>query len=113
MIRRRRRVRPAAGPALGVAWGVSLLASFVPACTSTPSTRPSADSSTRPSAVASSSSAPVPATRPDEVLFSPQGNNLEAYDIAAPFAAQRVSRAHKAIPPDTNSNDGWDINGQI
>jgi len=55
-----------------------------------------------------------------QVLFSPEGNNLWAYDTAPPFEAQRVNTANHAfddapedpgdVPQDPN---GWDINGQI
>src|SRR5689334_12224419 len=41
------------------------------------------------------------------VLFSPQGNNLDAYTTAPPFRHQRVITNHDTDP------HGWDINGQI
>jgi sugar lactone lactonase YvrE len=41
------------------------------------------------------------------VVFSPQGNNLEAYTGVAPFDHQTVITRRDDDP------DGWDINGQI
>lgn len=59
-----------------------------------------------------------PAAR--EVVFSPEGNNLWAYETEPPFGAQRVNTANHAFdetpedPGDVPQDpDGWDINGQI
>src|SRR4051794_30275558 len=41
------------------------------------------------------------------VLFSPQGNNLDAYSVTTPFAHERVVTNHDDDP------NGWDINGEI
>jgi hypothetical protein len=43
----------------------------------------------------------------EPVLFSPQGNNLDAYALAPPFRHQRVVTNHDDDPK------GWDINGEI
>jgi len=61
-----------------------------------------------------------PTNPPRQVLFSPEGNNLWAYETEPPFAAQRVNTANHAFdetpgepgdgPGDPN---GWDINGQV
>lgn len=74
-------------------------------------TTPGSGSTSSPTPSSSSASSSIPARA--DILFSPQGNNLEAYATSPPFTAQRVNRAHKAIPPDTDTADGWDINGQI
>jgi hypothetical protein len=44
---------------------------------------------------------------PAPVLFSPQGNNLDAYRVTPPFTHQRVITNHDDDPK------GWDINGEI
>jgi hypothetical protein len=54
------------------------------------------------SAVAEPHEHPVP-----RVLFSPEGNNLNAYDADPPFTKQTVIPAHSQDP------QGLDINGQI
>jgi hypothetical protein len=48
-------------------------------------------------------------TAPDRggVIFSPQGNNLDAYRATRPFRSQRVNTNHADDPK------GWDINGQV
>lgn len=58
--------------------------------------------------------------RIDDVLFSPEGNNLWAYRHDAPFEAQKVIAANHRFdgapegPGGSNGDpDGWDINGQI
>jgi hypothetical protein len=47
------------------------------------------------------------AAAPAPVLFSPQGNNLDAYSLTPPFAHQRVVTNHDDDPK------GWDINGEV
>lgn len=42
-----------------------------------------------------------------EVLFSPEGNRLNAHAVRPPFTKQAVIRNRAADP------DGWDINGQL
>jgi hypothetical protein len=53
--------------------------------------------------------APTTTSAPPQmpVLFSPQGNNLDAYGTTPPFAHQRVITNHDDDP------NGWDINGEI
>ena len=47
------------------------------------------------------------AREPEAVIFSPEGNNLDAYRAARPFRSQRVATNHADDP------QGWDINGQV
>ena len=56
----------------------------------------------------SSSSAP-----PAEVLFSPEGNNLWAYELTPPFKGQKVNAANHAFDGTAGNPKGWDINGQV
>jgi hypothetical protein len=46
------------------------------------------------------------------VLFSPEGNNLWAYETTPPFRAQRVNTAHHSFGDAPSDPEGWDINGQ-
>jgi hypothetical protein len=43
----------------------------------------------------------------EAVIFSPEGNNLDAYRATRPFRSQRVDTNHDDDP------QGWDINGQV
>ncbi|MFN8644666.1 MAG: hypothetical protein U0802_24495 [Candidatus Binatia bacterium] len=47
------------------------------------------------------------------VVFSPEGNNLWAYDTTPPFASQKVNAAHHTFDGSPGNPTGWDINGQI
>jgi len=49
----------------------------------------------------------------EEALFSPEGNNLWAYDIKPPFAAQKVNSANHTFDGSPGNPAGWDINGQV
>ncbi len=46
-------------------------------------------------------------------LFSPEGNNLWAYELTPPFASQKVNAANETFDGSPGNPDGWDINGQI
>jgi hypothetical protein len=51
---------------------------------------------------------------PDEpILFSPEGNNLNAFETAPPFDVQRVNTANHSFNDAPSDPDGWDINGQV
>ena len=47
------------------------------------------------------------------VLFSPEGNNLWAYDVAPPFTAQKVNSANHTFDGTPGNPTGWDINGEV
>jgi hypothetical protein len=48
-----------------------------------------------------------------DVLFSPEGNNLWAYETTPPFTAQKVDAAHHTFDGSPGNPTGWDINGEI
>lgn len=66
-------------------------------------------------AIAGCSDAPPDgsATPAQSILFSPEGNNLWAYETAPPFAAQKVNAANHTFDGSPGNPTGWDINGQI
>jgi len=47
------------------------------------------------------------------VLFSPEGNNLWAYDTTPPFRSQKINTANHSFGDAPSDPDGWDINGQM
>ena len=47
------------------------------------------------------------------VVFSPEGNNLWAYETTPPFASQKVNAANHTFDGTPGNPTGWDINGQI
>ena len=50
---------------------------------------------------------------PQPILFSPEGNNLNAFTTAPPFTSQQVNTAHHSFNDAPSDPDGWDINGQV
>ena len=48
-----------------------------------------------------------------DVLFSPEGNNLWAYETTPPFMAQKVNAANHTFDGSAGNPSGWDINGQV
>ena len=61
-----------------------------------------------------SSLAPLaPPADVQQVVFSPEGNNLWAYGTEAPFPAQKVDSANHTFDGTPGDPAGWDINGQI
>jgi hypothetical protein len=61
----------------------------------------------------SDSSSGSGSSKANEVMFSPEGNNLWAYDITPPFASQKVNAANHTFDGSPGDPTGWDINGQI
>ncbi len=55
----------------------------------------------------------VAAAKAGTVLFSPEGNNLWAYDTTPPFKAQKVNTANHSFGDAPSDPKGWDINGQM
>ena len=49
----------------------------------------------------------------EPIVFSPEGNNLWAYETTPPFVSQKVNAAHHTFDGSPGNPDGWDINGQI
>ena len=47
------------------------------------------------------------------VLFSPEGNNLWAYDTTPPFRSQKINTANHSFGDAPSDPKGWDINGQM
>jgi hypothetical protein len=49
----------------------------------------------------------------EDVLFSPEGNNLWAYATTPPFTAQKVNAANHTFDGSPPNPTGWDINGEV
>jgi hypothetical protein len=49
----------------------------------------------------------------DPILFSPEGNNLDAFSTVAPFERQRVNTANHPSGGAESDPQGWDVNGQV
>ncbi len=49
----------------------------------------------------------------DDVVFSPEGNNLWAYETTPPFVSQKVNAANHTFDGTPGNPDAWDINGEI
>lgn len=64
-------------------------------------------------ACGSDSSSTPGASGSSAVVFSPEGNNLWAYETTPPFVAQKVNAANHTFDGTPGNPDGWDINGQI
>jgi hypothetical protein len=47
------------------------------------------------------------------VLFSPEGNNLNAFTTTSPFEMQTVNTANHPSADRAGDPNGWDINGQV
>jgi hypothetical protein len=47
------------------------------------------------------------------VLFSPEGNNLNAFSTTPPFEMQRVNTANHSFNDAESDPNGWDINGEV
>ena len=60
-----------------------------------------------------STSSTAAAAETGTVLFSPEGNNLWAYETAPPFRAQKVNTANHSFGDAPSDPEGWDINGQV
>jgi len=65
------------------------------------------------SACGSDSSSSSGSSKANEVVFSPEGNNLWAYDITPSFTSQKVNSANHTFDGSDGNPTGWDINGQI
>jgi hypothetical protein len=62
----------------------------------------------------SASTTTVAAAGPTEpILFSPEGNNLNAFVTTPPFTMQRVNTANQSFNGAPSDPNGWDINGEI
>jgi len=48
-----------------------------------------------------------------QAVFSPEGNNLWAYETTPPFVSQKVSAAHHTFDGSPGDPESWDINGQV
>lgn len=48
-----------------------------------------------------------------QTLFSPEGNNLWAYETTPPFTAQKVNAANHTFDGSPSNPNGWDINGEV
>ena len=70
------------------------------------------DAASAASTTAAPSTTAVPA-EPGTVLFSPEGNNLWAYETTPPFRAQKVNTANHSFGDAPSDPEGWDINGQV
>ncbi|MBX3028432.1 hypothetical protein KF840_26360 [bacterium] len=47
------------------------------------------------------------------ILFSPEGNNLWAYETTPPFVSQKVNAAYHTFDGTPGNPAGWDINGEV
>jgi hypothetical protein len=47
------------------------------------------------------------------ILFSPEGNNLNAFVSTPPFTTQQVNTANHSFNGAPSDPNGWDINGQV
>jgi hypothetical protein len=47
------------------------------------------------------------------ILFSPEGNNLNAFATTPPFTSQQVNTANHSFNDAPSDPEGWDINGQV
>lgn len=72
--------------------GLAALAALLPACGSDSSSSAASD---------------------EAIVFSPEGNNLWAYQTSPPFVSQKVNAAHHTFDGTAGNPTGWDINGQI
>lgn len=72
--------------------GLAALAALLPACGSDSSSSAASD---------------------EAIVFSPEGNNLWAYQTSSPFVSQKVNAAHHTFDGTAGNPTGWDINGQI
>jgi hypothetical protein len=88
---------------------VALAAAVAAACTGDDGGRADSEGNT---AKETTTSVPA-ATSPTPILFSPEGNNLNAFSTAAPFEMQRVNTANHGFNDAESDPDGWDVNGQV
>ncbi|MEO8604552.1 MAG: hypothetical protein ABI629_18420 [bacterium] len=49
----------------------------------------------------------------EQVVFSPEGNNLWAYETTPPFVSQKVNAAFHTFDGTAGDPNAWDINGEI
>ena len=64
-------------------------------------------------ACGSDSSSPSGSGAGAPIVFSPEGNNLWAYQTTPPFVSQKVNAANHTFDGSPGNPTGWDINGQI